>query len=177
MIPGNRSPRKTCSIASANQANTRRPLAGLVTSGGPQKRAGRKTGTALRPTSRNPRQGLLRPRVFRHRGIRPGRAEQGDHRELGPRRRDMARRHREASLCTERLPRGIRARQRPFGYRSGPPGGPSAGAGPVSRRGLGLDSAAVPELGAGGNGRIAASAELPYLYSWRRHRVLVPGPA
>jgi Sulfatase len=33
MIPGNRSPRKTCSIAPANQANARRHLAGLVTSG------------------------------------------------------------------------------------------------------------------------------------------------
>jgi hypothetical protein len=33
MIPGNRSPRKTCSIAPANQASTRRYLAGRVTSG------------------------------------------------------------------------------------------------------------------------------------------------
>src|SRR4051794_16114658 len=87
----------------------------------------------------------------------------------------MARRYRAAPVRAQRLPRGIRVRQRPLRHRSGNSSGPVASAGPVSRRGLALDSGTLSEAGAGRDRWTAASPEPPYLHGRGRYGMLIPG--
>ena len=119
---------------------------------------------------------LRRPGLLRRGGLRTWRARPGNHRELGARRRDLARGHRPPSVRAQRLPRGICLRQRPPGDRCAVTSGPAARDGGLPRHRLAVAARPVPAARASRNNRAAAAVQPPHLHRRGRRGVRVHRP-